>query len=66
MFLKRGGKWLIDPSSVQVITKDKQRKNDQYQRDRVELPIKGAYPSIGDQMDMMWHDKKMAQLLGKM
>jgi hypothetical protein len=30
----------------------------QYQRDRVMHPTRGGYPSIGDQMDMMWHDKK--------
>ena len=30
----------------------------QYQRDR-NAPIgANAYPSIGDQLDMMWHDKK--------
>ena len=23
----------------------------------MELPIKGAYPSIGDQMDMQYHDQ---------
>jgi len=27
----------------------------QYQRDRVG---EGGYPSIGDQLDMLWHDKK--------
>ena len=31
---------------------------EQYQRDRVLPPTKGGYPSIGDQLDMMWHDKK--------
>ena len=30
----------------------------QYQRDRTKRPTDGGYPSIGDQMDMMWHDKK--------
>ena len=33
----------------------------QYQRDRTARAIDGAintYPSIGDQLDMMWHDKK--------
>ena len=30
----------------------------QYQRDRTVQPERGGYPSIGDQMDMMWHDKK--------
>jgi len=30
----------------------------QYQRDRTVSPERGGYPEIGDQMDMMWHDKK--------
>jgi len=30
----------------------------QYQRDRTVLPVDGGYPSIGDQLDMLWHDKK--------
>ena len=30
----------------------------QYQRDRTVRPEDGGYPSIGDQLDMMWHDKK--------
>ena len=30
----------------------------QYQRDRTKRPEDGGYPEIGDQMDMMWHDKK--------
>ena len=30
----------------------------QYQRDRTKSHTDGGYPSIGDQMDMMWHDKK--------
>ena len=29
-----------------------------YQVARSERPHKGGYPSIEDQMDMMWHDKK--------
>jgi hypothetical protein len=29
----------------------------QYQRDRTERPIDGGYPSIGDQMDMQYHDQ---------
>ena len=28
----------------------------QYQRDRSEVPQKGGYPSIGDQLDMQYHD----------
>ena len=28
----------------------------QYQRDRTVQPEKGGYPSIGDQMDMQYHD----------
>ena len=31
---------------------------EQYQRDRTKRPADGGYPSIGDQLDMMWHDKK--------
>tara|TARA_R100000365_G_C2711644_1_gene46868 strand:+ start:453 stop:773 length:321 start_codon:yes stop_codon:yes gene_type:complete len=30
----------------------------EYQRDRTKRPEDGGYPSIGDQLDMMWHDKK--------
>ena len=30
----------------------------QYQRDRTKRPEDGGYPEIGDQLDMMWHDKK--------
>jgi len=30
----------------------------QYQRDRSVFPDEGGYPSVGDQLDMMWHDKK--------
>ena len=30
----------------------------QYQRDRTKRPEEGGYPYIGDQLDMMWHDKK--------
>ena len=30
----------------------------QYQRDRTESHRDGGYPSIGDQLDMLWHDKK--------
>ena len=30
----------------------------QYQRDRNVRPRDGGYPEIGDQLDMMWHDKK--------
>ena len=29
----------------------------QYQRDRTVHPVKGGYPSIGDQMDMIYHDQ---------
>ena len=29
----------------------------QYQRDRVEHPVKGGYPDIGDQLDMIYHDQ---------
>ena len=29
----------------------------QYQRDRTELPEDGGYPSIGDQLDMQYHDQ---------
>ena len=29
----------------------------QYQRDRTVSPEKGGYPSIGDQMDMIYHDQ---------
>ena len=28
----------------------------QYQRDRTKRPTDGGYPSIGDQMDMQYHD----------
>jgi len=30
----------------------------QYQRDRTDIRGTNTYPSIGDQLDMMWHDKK--------
>ena len=30
----------------------------QYQRDRSVFPDEGGYPSVNDQLDMMWHDKK--------
>ena len=30
----------------------------QYQRDRTVQPERGGYPSIEDQLDMMWHDKQ--------
>ena len=30
----------------------------EYQRDRILKPEQGGYPSIGDQLDMIWHDKK--------
>jgi len=30
----------------------------QYQRDRTYIIGTNTYPSIGDQLDMMWHDKK--------
>ena len=30
----------------------------QYQRDRALPSYEGGYPSIGDQLDMLWHDKK--------
>ena len=30
----------------------------QYQRDRTELNGTNVYPSIGDQLDMLFHDKK--------
>ena len=30
----------------------------QYQRDRTKRPEDGGYPSIGDQLDMLFHDKK--------
>ena len=30
----------------------------EYQRDRNLKPEQGGYPSIGDQLDMIWHDKK--------
>jgi len=29
----------------------------QYQRDRTQIPQKGGYPSIGDQLDMLYHDQ---------
>lgn len=29
----------------------------QYQRDRTVQPERGGYPSIGDQMDMIYHDQ---------
>ena len=29
----------------------------QYQRDRTKIPEDGGYPSIGDQMDMIYHDQ---------
>jgi len=29
----------------------------QYQRDRSVLPEEGGYPSVGDQMDMLYHDQ---------
>ena len=29
----------------------------QYQRDRTKRPEDGGYPSIGDQMDMQYHDQ---------
>ena len=28
----------------------------QYQRDRIKRPTAGGYPSIGDQLDMQYHD----------
>jgi len=31
---------------------------EKYQRDRTELPEEGGYPSVGDQLDMLFHDKK--------
>tara|TARA_B110001454_G_scaffold215095_1_gene235928 strand:- start:319 stop:654 length:336 start_codon:yes stop_codon:yes gene_type:complete len=30
----------------------------QYQRDRIVHHRDGGYPEIGDQLDMIWHDKK--------
>ena len=30
----------------------------QYQRDRNEVGGTNTYPDIGDQLDMLWHDKK--------
>ena len=29
----------------------------QYQRDRTENPEQGGYPTIGDQLDMIYHDQ---------
>jgi len=49
-------------SNEDILTKQAELQADfdakQYQRDRTVQPEKGGYPSIGDQMDMMWHDKK--------
>ena len=49
-------------TNQQILDKQVELKADydakQYQRDRTVQPERGGYPSIGDQMDMMWHDKK--------
>mgnify|MGYP003151260967 CR=1 FL=1 len=54
-----------NPTSItneQILAKQAELQADydakQYQRDRIKKPEAGGYPSIGDQMDMMWHDKK--------
>ena len=58
-------KWLNGTtpiSQVDIEAKQVELKADydakQYQRDRTVQPERGGYPSIGDQMDMLWHDKK--------
>ena len=49
-------------TNEQILAKQVELKADydakQYQRDRTKRPEDGGYPSIGDQMDMLWHDKK--------
>ena len=54
-----------NPTSItnqQILDKQVELKAEydakQYQRDRTEKPEAGGYPSIGDQLDMLWHDKK--------
>jgi len=48
-------------TNQQILDKQVELKADfvakQYQRDRTELPERGGYPSIGDQMDMIYHDQ---------
>ena len=47
-------------TNQQILDKQVELKADfdakQYQRDRSEVPQKGGYPSIGDQLDMQYHD----------
>jgi len=58
--------WLDgNPTNItneQILAKQEELKaqyaSEQYQRDRTELPQEGGYPSVGDQLDMLWHDKK--------
>ena len=48
-------------TNAQILAKQAELKADydakQYQRDRTVSPEKGGYPSIGDQMDMIYHDQ---------
>ena len=49
-------------TNQQILDKQTELKADydtkQYQRDRTKRPEDGGYPSIGDQLDMQYHDKK--------
>jgi len=48
-------------TNEQILDKQIELKADfvakQYQRDRTVQPERGGYPSIGDQMDMQYHDQ---------
>ena len=50
----------IDKATVEAKKIELQAVYDakQYQRDRTQRPQHGGYPSIGDQLDMLYHDKK--------
>ncbi len=51
---------VISDADIQAKLSELQAEYDakQYQRDRTKRPEDGGYPSIGDQLDMQYHDKK--------
>ena len=50
-----------DITDEQILAKTAELQADydakQYQRDRIVHPVNGGYPSIGDQLDMIYHDQ---------